>query len=267
MNLKRILTSLIGLPLVIILLVFGNKYIVDVAISIVAIICLSEYFNAIGGKSKNLKWLTYIMAVLIAFIHIIPMQKETNLISIIIPLSVLGLFAYVIFSNMKYNINDIALCMFAICYVVIFLMFLPIIRNMENGKITIWFVFFSAWGTDTAAYLIGKKFGKHKFSQISPNKSIEGCIAGLIGATLLSTIYTLICNRFLGMDFNYFYIIIIAILLSAVGQLGDFAASSIKRYFGIKDFSNLIPGHGGMIDRMDSVIFIAPVAYFLLTLI
>ena len=267
MNLKRISSAIIGLPLVILLLIFGNKYIVDIVISIVAIICLYEYFNSIGGNTKKLRWIAYIMAILISFIHILPMQKETDLIQIIIPISVIILFAKVVITNMKYNLNDIAICLFGICYLVVFLMFLPIIRNMENGKILIWFVFFCAWGTDTAAYLIGKKFGKHKFSKISPNKSIEGCIAGIIGSILLCFIYAIICNKFLGMDYNYFYIIVIAVLLSVVGQLGDFAASSIKRYVGVKDFSNLIPGHGGMIDRMDSVIFIAPVAYLLLTLI
>jgi len=146
-------------------------------------------------------------------------------------------------------------------------MFIPIIRETENGRITIWYIFFAAWGTDTFAYLIGRKFGKHKFSQISPNKSIEGCIAGTIGAVAIMLIYTLVCNTYLGMNFNYLYIILIAIVLSLVGQIGDFAASSIKRYTGIKDFSNLIPGHGGMLDRIDSVIFIAPFAYFLLMLL
>ena len=83
----------------------------------------------------------------------------------------------------------------------------------------------------------------------------------------LSLIYTFICNTFLGMNFNYLYIILISAVLSVVGQLGDLSASSIKRYTGIKDFSNLIPGHGGMLDRVDSVIFIAPFAYFLLMLL
>ena len=168
---------------------------------------------------------------------------------------------------MKYNIKDISTVLFGICYITILLIFIPIIRETQNGKITVWFVFTAAWGTDVFAYLIGKKFGKHKFSKISPNKSIEGCIAGAIGAIALSTIYALICNTYLGMNFNYLYIILISIVLSIAGQLGDFAASSIKRYVDLKDFSNLIPGHGGMLDRIDSLIFIAPFAYFLLRIL
>ena len=168
---------------------------------------------------------------------------------------------------MKYNIKDIAITFFGICYIVIFLMFIPIIREMPNGKILIWYVIIAAWGTDIFAYCIGRKFGKHKFSKVSPNKSIEGCIAGTVGAVICMLIYTAICNNVWNMNINYILISIIGVVLSLVGQIGDFAASSIKRYTGIKDFSNLIPGHGGMLDRIDSVIFIAPFAYFLLMLI
>ena len=126
-----------------------------------------------------------------------------------------------------------------------------------------------AWGTDVFAFLIGSTFklGKHKFSKISPKKSMEGCIAGLIGAVALTIIYTLCINRFLPIYLPYAKMIGISILLSIIGQFGDFAASSIKRFVEIKDFSNLIPGHGGLLDRIDSLIFIAPFAYILLTTI
>jgi len=207
-------------------------------------------------KIKICGWIAYIAALLIAIIHVIPQEYILKTIAAIIPISILVLFAQVIASNMKYNIKDIAITLFGICYIVIFLMYIPIIRETANGRITIWYVFLAAWGTDIFAYSIGKRFGKHKFSKISPNKSIEGCIAGVIGAIILMTAYTWIGNQYLGMNFDYLYIIIIAIVLSLVGQIGDFSASSIKRYTGIKDFSNLIPGHGGILDRLDSTIAI-----------
>lgn len=178
------------------------------------------------------------------------------------------LFVQVILSNLKLNIMDISVTFFGICYIVLFLMFAPIIReNIPNGKILIWFVFFSSWGTDIFAYLIGKKFGKHKFTEISPNKSIEGCIGGTIGAILMILIYTVVCNQVFEISISYLYAGFIAILLSILSQIGDLAASCIKRFCGIKDYSNLIPGHGGMLDRIDSVIFVLPFAYFLLMLI
>ena len=113
----------------------------------------------------------------------------------------------------------------------------------------------------------GKKFGKHKFSKVSPKKSIEGCICGTVGALICILIYTYIANKYWGMNYSYLLISIIGIILSIVGQMGDFAASSIKRTVDIKDFSNLIPGHGGMLDRIDSLIFLAPFAYALFNLL
>ena len=148
---------------------------------------------------------------------------------------------------------------------VLFIMFAPIIReNVSNGKILIWYVFICAWGTDIFAYTVGRRIGKHKFSEISPNKSVEGCIAGVIGALILALLYTVVCNNIWNLNINYIYIGFIAMLFSAISQIGDLAASSVKRYCEIKDYSNLIPGHGGMLDRIDSVIFVLPFAYFLL---
>ena len=130
-----------------------------------------------------------------------------------------------------------------------------------------WFGILSAWGTDVLAFVVGRTLGKHKFSQISKNKTIEGCIGGIIGAIIANLGYTLIINLFCQMSINYLAVVGISIVLSIISQIGDFAASSIKRYAGIKDFSNLLPGHGGMLDRIDSIIFISPFAFYLLRLL
>lgn len=269
-NLKRVLSGVILFPIVAIVLIFGNQYFVDAAIAIIAIMTLHEFYKAFktGNKANPVRWVGYIAAISIAFIHIIPSPYILKIIGAIIPISILILFVTVIFKNLKTNITDIAVTFFGICYIVIFLMFIPIIReNLEHGKILIWFVFFAAWGTDVFAYFVGKNFGKHKFCQISPNKTIEGCIGGTIGAIMIVVIYAIVCNQIWNLGFNYVYVAMIGAILSVISQIGDLAASSIKRYTGIKDFSNLIPGHGGMLDRIDSIIFIAPFAYFLLMLI
>ena len=115
---------------------------------------------------------------------------------------------------------------------------------------------------------IVKTIGKHHFTQISPNKTIEGCIGGLVGSILGCVLYTIALNKFSGViTINYAYAIMMGLILCVIGQFGDLAASSIKRYADVKDFSNLIPGHGGMLDRIDSIIFIAPFAYILLNII
>ena len=176
------------------------------------------------------------------------------------------LFAQVIFTNMKTNFKGIAYTLFGMIYVIGFIGFIALIRGLENGRVLIWYAIIAAWGTDTFAYLIGKRYGKHKFSKVSPKKSIEGCVAGTIGAIVIAIIYTAIMNKF-GYNYSYLAIIGITFVLSLVSQLGDFAASSIKRYVDVKDYSNLIPGHGGMLDRIDSLMFLSPFAYILLNMI
>lgn len=267
MNLTRIMSALLGFPLVLAILVFGNTYFVDVAFAAIAAVSIHEYFNCLKSKCRPVIWVGYLASALIAFIHVIPQEQILNIIIAIIPIGIVLLFLNVIISNMKINVNDIAITFFGICYIGLFLMFIPLLHGMENGKILIWYLLFSAWGTDIFAYVAGKTIGRHKFSKISPNKTIEGCIGGIIGAVVMCLIYTYVCNSNFGLNISYVYILVVSIILSIIGQIGDFAASSIKRYAGIKDFSNLIPGHGGMLDRIDSVIFIAPFAYILLRML
>ena len=267
MDVKRYISALLGMPLVVIILVFGNKYVVDIVFAMVAAMSVHEYFNAFKEKANPVIWIGYVASALIAFIHIIPLEHAITIVSVLIPSGITILFLQVILSNMKTTVNDIAITFFGICYISLFLMFIPLIHGMENGKFFVWFIITSAWGTDVFAYLVGKTIGKHKFSKISPNKTIEGCIGGIFGSILFGLLFAFCFNTFFDMNFSYWVVLGIAIILSIVGQIGDFAASSIKRSVGIKDFSNLIPGHGGMLDRIDSVIFIAPFAYMLLRLL
>lgn len=270
MNVKRFVSGIVLFPIFAVILIFGNKYLVDVFISIVAIMSLHEFYNAFKGQGKAnpIQWIGYITAGLICFIHLIPGEYVLPSITLIILVNVLALFTQVVVTSMKRNITDIAISLFGVCYIVFFIMFAPLIRDsLENGKIFVWYVFLIAWGTDIFAYLIGKNFGKHKFTELSPKKSIEGCIGGIIGAIVLSMAYTIRCNYVWNLQINYLYIFGISIFLSVISQIGDLAASSVKRHCGIKDYSNLIPGHGGILDRIDSVVFILPFAYFLLSII
>ena len=268
MDIKRFLSGIILFPILAIILIWGNSYILDIFISIVAIMSLHEFYKAFKGKANPIRWVGYVTALLICIMPLIPGEYILPGITLLILMNILVLFAQVIATNMKYNTTDIAISLFGVCYIVFFLMFVPLIRdNLENGRILIWYVFWAAWGTDIFAFLIGSRIGKHKFTEISPNKSIEGCIAGILGSIVLSLLYTWICNTSWNLNINYFYIFGISIFLSIVSQIGDLAASSVKRHCEIKDFSNLIPGHGGLLDRIDSVIFVLPFAYFLLSII
>lgn len=267
MDVKRITSGLLGFPLVVLVLLIGNKVVVDIALSIIALLAMNEYLNAISNVAKPVKWLGYVSCFSIAIIHIVPEECLNMIVTLAVPTILIILFAQVIATEMRTSFKDIAYTFIGIFYVVFFIMFVAFIDGMPNGKILIWYAIFAAWGTDIFAYVIGKHFGKHKFSKVSPKKSIEGCIGGTIGALIMMLIYTYVANTFWGMNYSYLFIAGIGIILSLIGQIGDFAASSIKRFVDIKDFSNLIPGHGGMLDIIDSLIFLAPFAYALFTLL
>ena len=267
MDVKRITSGLLGFPLVVLVLLIGNKVVVDIALSIIALLAMNEYLNAISNVAKPVKWLGYVSCFSIAIIHIVPEECLNMIVTLAVPTILIILFAQVIATEMRTSFKDIAYTFIGIFYVVFFIMFVAFIDGMPNGKILIWYAIFAAWGTDIFAYVIGKHFGKHKFNKVSPKKSIEGCIGGTIGALIMMLIYTYVANTFWGMNYSYLFIAGIGIILSLIGQIGDFAASSIKRFVDIKDFSNLIPGHGGMLDRIDSLIFLAPFAYALFTLL
>ena len=276
MDIKRILTTVIGLPAVVALLIFGNAMVIDVFFAIVAIISIKEYYEAFekGKKAKPIKWIGYLVATSIAVLRFFHLQSslltvDADMMSMmfaVVVFAVFVIFLSILNSEMKRNIVDGAVTLFGIMYIPVFIMFLPILRQVDNGDILIWYVIIAGWATDIFAYLGGCAFNtrKHKFSRVSPNKSIEGCVCGTIGAIVISLVYTVICNTYFYANISYIYIVLVSLVLSIVGQIGDFSASSIKRYNEIKDYSNLIPGHGGLLDRIDSILFIAPVAYVLL---
>ena len=267
MDIKRLTSGLLGFPLVLLVLLIGDKIIVDIALSIIALLAMSEYLNAIGKVSKPVKWISYVSCFSIAIIHIVPQDLLNMVVTLAVPTILIILFAQVIATDMKTSFKDIAYTFLGMFYVVFFIMFVAFIDGMPNGKILIWYAIFAAWGTDIFAYVIGKYFGKHKFSKVSPKKTIEGCIGGIIGALIMILTYTYVANNYWGMNYSYLFICGVGIVLSLVGQIGDFAASSIKRFVDIKDYSNLIPGHGGILDRIDSLIFLAPFAYALFRLL
>ena len=267
MDFKRITSGfIVGLALIVLLLI-QNNIITGLMFTLIAIVAMHEYLGAISKVCKPIKWISYLSCALVLLPSFISSQQLTGGLIYAIPIILLILFAHVIATDMKTSFKDMAYTLLGICYVPTFIMFLTMIDKMQNGKILLGYIFIASWGTDVFAYCIGKRFGQHKFSKVSPKKSIEGCIAGTVGATALALIYTVVLNNNFSFEYSYFVVGISGIVLSLIGQIGDFSASCIKRYVDIKDYSNLLPGHGGMLDRIDSVLFIAPFAYMLFTLI
>ena len=156
--------------------------------------------------------------------------------------------------NKKVDIKKVSETVFIGTYVVFFMYHMMLLNNSEF----VWLVYIIAFGSDTFAYFTGKFFGKNKlYPEVSPNKTIEGAIGGIIGSTILSMIYF----NYLSIN-KYFYIIIFSVSASIFSMAGDLTASKIKREYKIKDFGNLLPGHGGIMDRFDSVLFVAPTVYY-----
>ena len=145
--------------------------------------------------------------------------------------------------------------------------FVSALLFVPNGWYYMVIGLFAPWGTDTFAYAVGRRFGKHKLTSVSPKKSIEGSIGGTIGSVVVALIFTYIIKNNIDIDLSYMLVGITTCILSIFSQIGDLAASSIKREMDVKDYGNLLPGHGGMLDRIDSLIFIAPFAYFLFILL
>lgn len=169
----------------------------------------------------------------------------------------------------KYTCEDTMGAVFALMYAPIMLCFLPLTRGLEDGKYIVWMIYISSWGYDTCAYCVGMLFGKtvgnHKmFPKLSPKKSYEGTIGGVIGAALIAWLYGhFLMARVTDIPNVEWMLPVIAAVGAIIAQIGDLAASAVKRNKEIKDYSHLIPGHGGILDRFDSMIFTAPITYFL----
>jgi len=173
------------------------------------------------------------------------------------------LFVYV-FAFPKYHANQIMAAMFSFLYAPVMLSFVYLLREgFDEGIYLVWFVFLASWGSDTCAYAVGMLIGKHKMTpKLSPKKSVEGAVGGVVGAALLFVLYAvLVINRYTGITLSVPFAAALGGLGALISMVGDLAASAIKRDHGIKDYGKLIPGHGGIMDRFDSVIVTAPVVF------
>jgi phosphatidate cytidylyltransferase len=156
--------------------------------------------------------------------------------------------------------TDVAAVFMSVSYIAVSFTSMALTRYMKNGSYTFVLVFIAAWVCDSFAYFTGRFFGKHKLApHLSPKKTIEGSIGGIFFAILGCMLYGLVIEKAVGIGANYIVLATIGLLLSIVSQIGDLWASLIKREYGVKDYSQMMPGHGGIMDRFDSIIAISTI--------
>ena len=254
-----------GIVLVIIaafLLVEGSTvlYFGSMAISLIG---LYELYRVMKIERSAPGFVGY--AAVVAYYWIMGNREQYVTFLAIISLMILMTIYVVTFP--KYGTEQITVAFFGIFYVGIMFSYLYQVREMPDGKYLVWLILLSSWGCDTFAYCAVKLFGKHKMTpKLSPKKTVEGAIGGVVGAAVLGFLYGTFFKNNMIQVINPGVISGVACAIAAViSMVGDLAASAIKRNHDIKDYGNLIPGHGGILDRFDSMIFTAPAIYFAIT--
>ena len=232
--------------------------------ALISAIGLFELYRVLGIERKSLAAVGYATAC--SYYGILWFEGQ-KYITLMIIASLMVMMALYVFTFPKYKTEEVTAAFFGVCYVPVMLSFLYQTRVMNDGAYLVWLIFLSSWGCDTCAYCSGMLLGRHKLAPVlSPKKSIEGAVGGAVGAALLGFIYAaLFASHMSGVENPQLVCTAACAIAAVISQIGDLAASAIKRNHGIKDYSRLIPGHGGILDRFDSMIFTAPAIYFALT--
>ncbi len=257
----RFRSSIILMLITITTIMLGGKVLFGTVLAI-SLIGMMELYRTIKMNKSLLGIIGYLACIALDFL--ILYQYEQYNMGLFMAFLLILLLIYV-FTFPKYRTEQVAIVFLGLFYVGVMLSYLYKVRVVEDGAYLVWLIFIGAWGSDTSAYCTGMLIGKHKIlPKLSPKKSLEGCIGGVVGAALLGLLYgTIIKDQITGIANPQFAFAIICGASSVISQIGDLAASAIKRNHDVKDYGNLIPGHGGILDRFDSIIFVAPIVYSL----
>ncbi|MCJ8500024.1 phosphatidate cytidylyltransferase [Desulfatitalea alkaliphila] len=264
MHWKRWITALVGLPLLILLVLKGGPTLFALAIAAVAVIAMWEYFRIVLAEHSPrvpgyfLLW-SYIAGA--AVVLVVPYHG----FQAVMALFALHLIGAAAMSILRYKQSTDAPAVvlkqvFGVLYIAGFLAFFVLLYHDPHGVHWVFFLFVVVAAGDTGAYYAGRTFGRRKLCPaVSPKKTVEGALGGLVGSLVLAVAYKLVFMPFLSLP----GCVLFALLVGSVGQIGDLFESEFKRSAGVKDSSNLLPGHGGFLDRIDALLFALPVAYLL----
>lgn len=259
----RLLSGILLVIIALVTIITGGDVLFATILAI-SLIGMTEIYKILDINNKPLGVVGYVAA--IVYFGLIRFGM-TDMITMFIIAFLIALMVVYVFTYPKYRSEHIMLAFFGLFYVAVMLSYVYQIRMLEQGAFLVWLVFLCSWGCDTCAYCVGVLFGKHKMAPVlSPKKSVEGGVGGVVGAALLGALYALAINHFAEVGANVALYATICGVGGVISQVGDLAASAIKRNHDIKDYGKLIPGHGGILDRFDSVIITAPIIFYMATM-
>ncbi len=264
---KRVVTAAVLLPLLLLVVLVLPKVWTAVLFGLMAAIGAHELLAGTGlVKQPRLIGYAMVMAFVVALSCALPSLFFTVRLTLFVFICLL--FGEVLLSRTKLPFEKLAVTFMAGVVVPYLLTALVRIHSWKDGRFFILIPFVLAFLSDTGAYFAGRAFGKHKLAPIiSPNKTVEGVAGGVLGAIVGMILYCLVLQKAFAFEVNYLYCVIYGLLGSLAAVFGDLSFSAVKRQTGIKDYGNLIPGHGGILDRFDSMTIVAPLVELLMIII
>jgi phosphatidate cytidylyltransferase len=256
------LISGIALVAVLIAVMLAGGSVVFLATFLVAMIGMFEYYRAVGIEKAAPGIAGYACC---AAFYMLTAHRAESLAQVFIVISLMAVMACYVLQFPKFTIEQAAEAFLGVVYPGVMMSYVYRVRMMPDGLYLVWLIFLSAWGCDTLAYCSGRLFGRHKMTPVlSPHKTVEGAVGGTLGAALLGFLFGMVFADRLSLANPAIACTLSCGIGALISQIGDLTASGIKRNHGIKDYGHLIPGHGGIMDRFDSVIFTAPAIYLAL---
>ena len=257
----RLLSGIVLVILALILIIAGEEVLLA-STFLISCIGMYELYRVFHIEKSIMAWISY-LGVFVFYTNL-RLTFAQDVMTIAMGYMILLMFAYV-FTYPKYEAKHIMASFFGFFYVGVMLSYVYQIRSLDNGVYLAFLVFICSWGCDTCAYCVGKLIGKHKMSpKLSPKKSIEGAVGGVVGTAFLTALYAYIFHLKMGIASQQIILLaVIAAIAGLISMVGDLTASAIKRNYDIKDYGHLIPGHGGIMDRFDSMIITAPIIFYL----
>ncbi len=259
---QRVITGAILVAVFVPLLIFSDTIVFTIAVSLLSLIGVFEMLGCLGAKKLTAVVLPSLLIALGTPLCARLLPESTLFAPWALGVIVIYLFwlaAYCVIRRGAVSYTLLTGVFMSVIYVTVGFTSLMLLRDTKDGFFVFWLIFIGAWVTDTMAYFCGFLFGKHKLiPEISPKKTVEGAIGGTLFSGIAFVLYGLIVSALSDIDMNLTVLFISGIISAIVAQLGDLIASAIKREAGIKDYGNLFPGHGGVLDRFDSIIALSP---------